>query len=211
MRRPFELRPAGRPASAAKDVPSGSRWAQLICACLIFLTAAAHAVFVLLWNSPDGNAVKSVSQSLLLHSAAPWVDQDWSLFAPEAPTYNTDIFVQGRTARRVSTQWYDVSRYFNSGWRADPFSREHYLSEDLAHSADFLFSQNAGERRACNAVVRRITALVLRKYAQERRLKEMRIEIDRYYIAAAPPEKPRKHMIEDKVLPWTPLPVAIDD
>lgn len=187
------------------------RWLQYVVFIVLLGVTAMHAAAAALWNTPERNTLKSLAAPLLERYGGPWLPQDWSLFAPEAPMYNVDVFVQGRTSGRQLTPWDNVSRYFNTGWRADPFSREHYLSEDLAHSADFLFSQNAGERRACNAVVRRITALVLRKYAQERRLKEMRIEIDRYYIAAAPPEKPRKHMIEDKVLPWTPLPVAIDD
>lgn len=172
-----------------------------IIAVLVAPVVSIQATSVALWNSPSGNALKVAAQPFLRHYAGPWVAQNWSLFAPDPASFNSDVLVQARSSSGARTSWYDVSRYFDLRARSNPLFAEHYESEALAHAADFAFSPSPYFRAQSRIVMRHIALAVLKRYIHHP-IVALRIEIDRRYIPVIPPSRPRSHSSADKRFPW---------
>lgn len=142
----------------------------------------AHATLVLLTNSPH-NALKSAAAPVFRIYHGPFIDQGWSLFAPNLPNENAHVIVRGKTTRGVLTPWLDVSRFFDDESRSNRFTVLRPISEGFYHATSMLTARKRGLHSLEGVIIENTSAMVLCEYYKTASFQRMELEIDEYPIS----------------------------
>jgi hypothetical protein len=146
-------------------------------AAFVAALAAFQAAMVLTINSPK-NAIHSSLDPLLRRYDGPWIEQNWSLFAPEIMPKNLRVLVRAKMTNGTTTAWYDASLYFMDAMEANRLTPLRPISEGLFHSATIAVDHNSLTRDPqVEVTLIRTSAMVFKRYVTQRP-RSIQIEID---------------------------------
>jgi hypothetical protein len=173
----------------------------------VALLAGFHALMATLANAPPSAITRDFSPTIKWY-AGPWVTQNWSLFAPAAPTTNLRVIVRGKRGDGTVTPWYDATLFFLTEMHANRFTASRPVSEGLFHSALIVSEHGVLQPESrVGVVLIRTSAMVLQQYQGHPRYIQVEIDSSTIDAGVATGSAQRKRLLRSHWLDF-PSPVT---